>query len=346
MMEFLPMKHRFWLLCFWLSLAALPATAQEAVVPNITGLNVPQAAAELHKVGLALGAQTSSIWTADSPVPANTIGSQSFAPGDLVAAGVTAIDVTVLRAPNITLRYDDNDFTLINRSGKVMSQLRGLTFAAQETTRPASITIRLWEIAGIDADDCLQVWSIARNQPKNWDGCYTYYWRTTQNPENHFWTQLNGVATFNITLNGVEYGVCPAAAAGSEPQDCNIYLPADGEAEVTEFVEFKYTPTQLVIYNRTPNQWMPLTGLTAGGILVGDAITFESPPAVALINQLAPNQCLLFGEGDPVQPCDVIARAAHVFWTAPFILAGTSTGQEYTCPAATEGKLTICILPR
>src|SRR5690348_12468683 len=89
--------------------------AQDAAVPDLTGLNVPEAAALLNKNGFALGAENNVGWTADSGQEQNTIKGQSVAAGQTAAPG-SAIDVTVLRSPNAMLIYDDNDLSLVNKT--------------------------------------------------------------------------------------------------------------------------------------------------------------------------------------------------------------------------------------
>ncbi len=55
--------------------------AQDVSVPDLTGLNVPQAAALLNRAGLKLGAENAAGWTPESGVPQNTIGGQSIPAG-------------------------------------------------------------------------------------------------------------------------------------------------------------------------------------------------------------------------------------------------------------------------
>src|SRR5262249_45211254 len=104
-----------YLLCFY-SVGIAHMQDQTVVVPNLAGLNIPQAVAALNKIGLALGNQTSEPWTQTASVPQNTISSQSIPPGQTVTVA-TSVDVTVLRSPNVSMSYDDNDFTLINNTG-------------------------------------------------------------------------------------------------------------------------------------------------------------------------------------------------------------------------------------
>src|SRR3954463_11504474 len=100
---------------FCLVLGIGQTMAQDTIqVPDLTGMNVPQAAAALNRAGFALGNETGEAWTAESGLQQNRIKSQSVAAGQTAPSG-SAIDVTVLRSPNVALVYDDNDLTLVNK---------------------------------------------------------------------------------------------------------------------------------------------------------------------------------------------------------------------------------------
>jgi hypothetical protein len=323
------------------------AFAQDSTtVPDVTGLNVPQAAAALNRAGLGLGAQTNLLWTAESGLPQNTISVQSVAAGANVAVG-TVVDVTVLRSPNVTLLYDDNDLTLINRAG-VDLDLTGLIFSTVESSRAASFSVTRWGMNFVGASDCLQVWSISRSNAKEVEGCRSMNWLTTNRTEEHFWTALNGVTTFNVAQSGVERIVCPAAPAGTQPISCDFYLPAAG-GDVTPFIAFAYNNDVLVIHNRSEDRWMPLAGILVGGQSIGEPAMYVMQNTVANVSQLAPGQCVLFSSAADAQPpveCDVIASTPIYFWNAPFVIDGVTDEVQRNCPAATAGRLTLCILPR
>jgi beta-lactam-binding protein with PASTA domain len=118
---------------------ASPAQAQESVVPDLTGLSIPAAAAQLNAVGLRLGTQQALPLGAD-PSQAGRVASQSLAPGDLTAAGVT-VDLQVYREPNMSVIFDDNDLTLVNRSQNLLD-LNGLSFQAQDGTGASFAAVR------------------------------------------------------------------------------------------------------------------------------------------------------------------------------------------------------------
>src|SRR5690606_11915412 len=79
-------------------------TAAQAVVPDVRGMNVPQAAAALNLVGMALGAEFHNVKPVDSPAPVDVITGQSVPPGTPVTPGQT-VDVGMLHNPNVTLIY-------------------------------------------------------------------------------------------------------------------------------------------------------------------------------------------------------------------------------------------------
>lgn len=214
-----------------------------------------------------------------------------------------------------------------------------------ESGSTASFSTARWNQNFLDADDCYQLWSISRSNPKDTEGCRNIVWITTNRTEEHFWTALNGVSTFNVTLNGIEYVRCPAAPAGTQPLNCEFFAPASaGGGDSTAFIQFSYTSDQLVIFNRTQDRWMSLSGLSVAGLSMSDPALYTQISPVVNINQLAPGQCIVFGSGAPVEDCHVVGESAIFFWNAEFTLSGGS--RTYTCPAAVSGKLTLCIMPR
>ncbi len=358
-----------WLLCiFCLCSLWIASTAQmqgqTAVVPNLSGLNIPQATAALNKVGLALGNQTSEAWTQASSVPQNTISTQSVAAGQTAIVG-SAVDVTVLRSPNVTLNYTDKQFTLINNTGAALD-FNGLAFGTVDGAAPAAYAATRWS-ANLSAGGCAQVWAVARSSPQAIDGCaHISTWRTTNNPAEHFWIANSGVTRFKVTQNGVERGDCPAAPAGTQPMACSLYLPANASEGATPYLYFAYTTDRLIVLNQSADQFMPLTDSivynnnpnltsTHQPLHLSDPNLYSMVNPVASVSQLAPSQCILYTNGadtsslNTPQPCDVIARldigANLIFWSANFDLAA-SDGHQYTCNAAVAGQLTICVMPR
>jgi hypothetical protein len=341
-----------------LCLMMTSAGAQDGVtVPDLTGLSVPAAAAALNRLGLSLGAETNQGWTAESGLPQNTIAGQSIPAGGAVAAG-TAIDVTVLRSANTVLIYDDNDLTVVNRTGGELN-LAGLTFTTLDGN-PAQLAGARWS-GGLRQDQCVQVWSVGRNGPKGLDECSAIQnWLVTNNPAEHFWTGGGGTTQFAVLQNGVQRAACPIA----NPGRCEFYLAAGAADDATPFVYFAYTPDRLAIINTSSDQWMVLAGFTVvnyfamaegAGVPVGDPTLYpRSSSEIGTVQRLAPGQCILYTDSaivvdSPPQPCDVIARldigSSVIFWGADFGLRG-SDGQERSCPVATPERLTICVMPR
>jgi hypothetical protein len=338
----------------------LTVVGQDTVtVPDVRGLGVPQAAALLNRNGLVLGQENNVAWTAESGLPQNTIGEQSVPAGQAVARG-TVVDLTVLRSPNTLLIYDDNDLTMVNRSGGVMS-LEGLIFRSMGGSQESFFTATRWTGA-LDADDCGQIWSVPRGEPKNLPECPSnIFWLTTRFEEAHFWTGAYGATQFRVEQNGIERAICPIVNPGT----CEFFLAGGGAAgEVTQFVYFAYTPDQLVVHNISEDKWMPLDGVqivnnappVAGSTFAfGSPEVFGNPQTIGRINRLAPGQCLHYtgsaAVGDTLpESCDVVARLdldpSVNFWAQPFGVDSVSDDQPHTCPAATPGKLTICVMPR
>ncbi len=359
-----PMVYTVLLFTLLFAVAPLAAQTELVTVPDLTGMNVPQAAAALNRAGLRLGVQTAAGWNVESGVPENTISGQSVASGEQVVRGA-AIDVTVLRSANVRLIYDDNDLTLVNLSTELID-LRGVTFTVVEGSS-ASFAATRWA-NDLRGAQCVQVWSVGRNGPKEVEGCESIQaWLVTNNPAEHFWTQTGGALRFSVVQDGVERAVCDAAPPNSQdqPVQCDLFLSSAVAAETTPYIYFAYTVSALAVINTSVDRWMPLgqavvinnnPNLTVPGatLTLGDATLFGSPDIVANIALLAPGQCLLFTDSsadvDAPQACDVIAgldvAPMLTFWSVDFQYVSLSDGQRRACPAATPERLTLCVLPR
>lgn len=351
------MKKVLSILLFTLLLFGQFAFAQEAVtVPDLTGMTVPQAAAVLNRVGLVLGNETGELWTADAGFPENSIKGQSTAAGESLASG-SAIDVSVLRTPNTALIYDDNDLTLVNNTGTPLD-LGGLTFNALDGNL-AQFAGSRWG-SSLRAGQCTQLWSVGRNGSKGLPECSVIQnWVVTTNAGEHFWTGSGGSTVFTVNQNGIRRAVCTVSIPGR----CDFYLPGAGSGDVTDYIYFAYTSTSLAVINQSPDRWMTLNNFTVFNNFTaqkGLAVPLSDPTLYTLkipfarLNQLAPNQCILFTNSSPEgnevpQPCDVIAildiAPNLIFWGAAFETQG-SDNQRHTCPAATPGQLTLCVMPR
>lgn len=346
-------KTLFILLCI-VGFAGVVA-ALDVAVPDLTGMSVPQAAATLNRLGLKLGAENNQGWTQESGLPQNTISGQSIPAGQTAAPG-TAVDVNVLRSPNVILIYDDNDLTLVNQTGGTIN-LGSLMFRALDGGG-ATFSASRWG-GGLAAGDCGQVWSVGRGSAKDMAECGSIQWLSTNNRAEHFWTGAGGTTQFGAFQDGIQRVTCPVA----NPGRCEFYVSGGASGDVTEYVYFAYTPEHLAVINQSENQWMVLQGFSisnnhvqpAGATLnMADRSLYTDINPVADIARLAPGQCLLFtnrspGSEQPPQPCDVVARLGIdptlVFWAADFGV-NSSDGVARSCPAATAGQLTICVMPR
>jgi hypothetical protein len=349
-------------LCFSV---VMPLFAQESVtVPSVVGLNVPQAAAELNRAGLRLGTQNAVAWDGASDLSVNTVSTQAIAAGSSATPG-SVIDVEVLRSPNIAISYDDNDLIAINLTADSIN-ITGLTFSAIGGTT-ASFAASRW--AGtLDAGDCGQIWSISRNAPKDVEGCDSTHWLTTNKPQEHFWTAVNGVVSFSILDNSLERAICDAAPPSSQnqPLRCEAYIAgSDASTEVTPYIYYAYTTQTFAVINHSPDKWMP-TGPTTilnynpaianprAPVDVSDPKLYKDQTLVADIARLAPGQCLLLTSDSPTaappESCDLIAHrnltSSVAFWLANFRIDSATDDDMRQCPAAVPDKTTICVLPR
>lgn len=341
------------------------ATAQENTVPDLTGLNVPQAAATLNAQGLRLGSISA---TADNLTTAQpgTVLSQAIAAGTSATQG-DAIDITVLSDARVRFLYDDNDLTMINATGETID-LNGLTFDSDDGTRRFLATE--WR-GDLTAGDCTQIWSISRRNPKQVEGCDLTHWLTTTNDTTaHFWTQVAGVSQFSVVQNGEARATCDAAPPNSQdsPLTCEFLVITDAiTSPSTDYVYFVYSTDRFAVVNIADDAWMPLTETPlynfnpqisnpGAALLLGDPGLFRNPDIVGEIERLAPNQCLMLTvapltDADTLEDCNLLAQreleAGVAFWLAPFELDSPFSEEERAvCPAATEGRLTRCIMPR
>ncbi len=339
--------------------------AETVAVPDLTGLTAPVAAAQLNAVGLRLGTQAALPWSESSGLSAGSISGQDVPVGQAVAPG-TAVNVQVLLSPNVTLIYDENDLTILNRTGQDLP-FPGLMFEVLEGAASAAFQATRWA-GGLQNGRCAQVWSIVRYDAKAVEGCDGIAnWLTTNNPGEHFWTQLNGVNRFRVLQNGVERGSCAAAPAGTAPITCSFYVPAAGSSDATDYIYLAYTPGRLVIINQSAERWMPLNGTQVlnnnpnlsspgQGVPIGDPALYVPVNSVADVTRLAPGQCLLFTDSTGLendnlpQPCTVIGRLdigpELIFWVADFTIVSVTDGLQRTCLVAVADRLTICVMPR
>jgi hypothetical protein len=330
-----------------------PVQAQESIVPNLIGLSVPAAAAQLNAVELGLGVQTTLPIPADSSAILGTIGSQSFAPGELAAGGIS-IDVGVYRAPNASVIFDDNDLTLVNLSADRLN-LTGVSFQAADGT--ATFAASRWS-DGLRPRQCTQVWSVGRNGPKGLDECANIQnWLVTTNAGEHFWMR----DSFTVIQNGQVRGQCVVA----NPGRCDFYLEAPAiSGETVEYIYFAYTSDRLVVRNPSTDQWMNVNGFTLFNnypdnrgypLTLSDPTLYTYRDSVAQIGLLAPGQCISFTNSQPQsestpEPCRLVAALdidpGLIFWGAAFEFISSADNQRRSCPAARPDQVTVCIMPR
>jgi hypothetical protein len=334
--------------------ASVSAQGDAVVVPNLTGLSIPVAAALLNRTGLNLGGEKTVIWTDSSTIPKDKISGQSVAPGQQIARG-TAVEVTVLRAANVELLYDYNSLTLINKTGQPLD-LSDVTLNA--------FAARSWPQKVLDNGQCAQIWAITHNGPQSSTECPSVRtWFFNTNKALHFWRGTSGNAQFSFVKKEIQYGTCSTVNPDSPSMRCDLFVAGDTPSEATEYLYFAYTSDQLVLRNRSKELWMPLSRVSvindtpapARIFPIGDPNAYPNRPNIGQVDRLAPNQCLWFTVGDvqnatPVEDCDSIAQLAtspeQAFWAADFRVDGVLDDQIHICPKATPGKLTVCMVPR
>lgn len=334
------------------------AQTTPAPVPDVTGLSLPLAAARLNEAGLALGAESTRLWSDALGVPQGTVVEQSVAPGTAVEAGST-VNLTVLRPANLVAIYDDNELTLLNQ-GIAPINLTTLGFAALDGSG-ASFAATRWANT-LEPGRCVQVWSITVNSPKPIDGCREIRWLTTNNPAEHFWTAQGGTTQFSITDNGMLRAICAVGPTGR----CELYVGDGVVAEPgTDFVHFAYTQDWFVVRNTSDSQWMYLNDFPlfnynvpqpGMGVPLTDASIYTYLNPVTRFGQLAPGQCILFRssavmEADSQPPQCLVTAELTIdtsvrFWGAQFELQSALDGMRRACPAATPARITVCIMPR
>jgi hypothetical protein len=243
-----------------------------------------------------------------------------------------------------------------------------LVFNALDGDTAASFPAANWMAALDGGGHCAQLWAEGRNGPEKPAECSgVQRWWSTVNPSAHFWTGSNGVTRFNVVYDGVERTVCEGAAQGQGQKQCTFFLPAGtAGGDTTGYVYLAYTTDRLIVHNQSGDKWMPLAqtfvynynpnvSVRGAHLILGDPTLYNNPATLADMTRLAPGQCLMFTNSSPEvtsppETCDVIGRLdVHpqlIFWAADFEVGSATDGRRRTCPAATAGKMTICVMPR
>jgi len=354
------MKILLMILILTMSVSSM-AQGNPGDVPDLTGLTPAQAAAVLNQNGLNLGQQlpTNEV---EGFAP-NTVVAQSVAPGTRLALG-TAVDLFIASPTNARLIYNDHYITLLNLTDGLMN-IPNVVFRAVDGS---GASFNISQLSGVlEADDCIQLWSVDRGDAK-FIGCDEVYGRTLTDPAQYFWTQTSGITEFVIIENGIERATCPAAAAGTKdtPLYCDLYLAGGGAGyDETDYMYLVYSDNAMAIINTSDSQWMRTDqtlfhnhnpGLAIRDVkgVLGDTEVLREEHKVGLgsITRLAPNQCLVFtirgsGVRESPEPCDVVAQRSLdgnvVVWLTDFEAESSFTGEMVTCPDSISGELVRCV---
>ena len=339
----------------------LPLTAQDnaVTVPDVTGLSPAQAAAELNRVGLFLGTMdTNAPVPTDELNPDYSILAQSPNHGENVEAGST-VDVT-LNYYNVLLRYDGNEFHLINVSG-VDIGLHNLSFE----TANRRFEARQWgDMARTGF--CVQAWTIEVNnfyEPQECGFVQGGIGVLKSIPENQrFWIDSR-VESFRVMQNGMLRVECLIAQDSAEdvPEDtCAVWLASNQPPEdITEYLYFVYDAHHFYVHNRSANQWMPLESVMIEGLsrLLVENRFFDFEPR-ARLDFLAPQQCLHLSDGTPIAEdaeqivaCDVVIQSTYSsddrFWLDGFTVTGIlDIPASRQCPPVAGDMPSVCLIPR
>jgi hypothetical protein len=351
----------FFLLFGFIQINAQDDSDDGIVVPNVGGLTLAQAAAELNRVGLLLGSVDYANPVSDDEIePEYMIVGQSPDATEMVDEGTT-VDVT-LNFYNVLLRYDGNEFHLINRSGVDIS-LYNLSFETDARLFEA----RRWGDVSVKGN-CVQVWSISIDvsRPYEPDECNFVQGRggvianTAENQQ--FWIDSEA-ETFLVKQNGMIRAECPIAAdsAEGEPLDtCEVWLASNQPPQdITEYLYFVYDAHNFYVHNRSISQWMPLASIalvdTTRSLVETRFFNFEPRGNTDF---LAPSQCLLITDGtppaenaEPLAVCNVIVQSTYAsadrFWINGFSVDGVlNVPSQRMCPPVVDDERSICLLPR
>ena len=331
---------------------AMSPLAQDAnlTVPDLAGLNVPEAAAVLSRAGLHVGQERIIAIDPASSDPENIIIEQLPAAGEMVDPK-TAVDIGVTRRTNSYLQYDDNDLTLVNTAAGLLD-LNEVLFSGG-STNAAEFSPSAWA-ATLTEKQCGQIWSVARLSSKEIDGCSVILWMTATSSNQHFWTQTGGVEEFSVIQNGEVRATCPAAPVGSQdaPLRCDIAFDIVYPDEHVNYIYIAYTTDRLIIHNQTLDRWMELneTSLRDSTGREIDLSALDVFNTEARPSRLAPGECILFAADANAQPpesCHLIGSVVMdtQFWLEPFRVIGRDDYPR-VCEAAETDTLAICVMLR
>lgn len=332
-------------------------------MPDVLGLTVPSAIAQLNQVSLDVNIDQTYTWTHADPFVPYTISGQNPESGTEVIDGQVAM-LTIARPITARLLYDDNDLTLINLSDDEIN-LNNIVFTALDGTIPASLSASEWLVDVVSPQRCIQIWSVGGRQgAKDVEGCQPARdipWLFRGDASNHFWIDDNGATLFDVIQDGVWRGTCTIMANTSDVQICDLFIMPTGlnrvADDVTEYVYFRYTSDQLWVINRSEDRWMPTSQVEiVDGVKLDDEFLYFEQSTFADIGLLAPNQCLLLTTSRDIptvtsESCDLIGVAQvddeTLFWNNGFDVSSDIMNQNMTCLSPLSGdEETVCLVPR
>jgi hypothetical protein len=340
--------------------AAITATPETVIVPDVSGLAVPLARAELNRAGLRLGTVTPVAWSAEAG-DRNTVSAQTPAADASVPPG-SGVQVDVLRDFNIVLRYNRTRLTMLNRSGQrlTIDQVRFTgEGSGDDSAAPPQMPASRWSTF-LREQQCVQVWSSPTDsfvQPPMCQYIQGGGWFVADDARNHFWFGEDSDAVFHVVQDGLRRATCPVAT-DSEFITCDVYIaPGTVSADTTEYAYFVYDMHNLYLVNRSETDWMPLQQMRLNVDIDPASRRLYADGPLDNPGFLAPGQCLRLRDGTPdderaapLSDCFVIGTATldtdAIFWRDGFQLNSQILGEPRDCPSVPDNQRTLCLLPR
>ena len=132
---------------------------------------------------------------------------------------------------------------------------------------------------------------------------------------------------------------------------------------MTGYLYFSYAADRLVVWNNSPDRWMPLRGVGIKNYAI-PAVRLTWRWTIRRSMAATPTRWRTWAASRrgsvscswpptrrcaPPEDCNVVARLAIgpdlIFWAADFGVIRPVDEQEHTCPAASPDGLRLCILP-
>lgn len=337
----------------------IPVVAQEneetiVTIPDLSGLTLPEAAKVLNENNMLLDPIILSLDSEEQEATLNTIVAQSPEAGTEVDPETeTIVTISVLRDFNVLLVYynealerqgiETDHFTIINL-GESEINIDGIVFQSDQRQFVAS----KWRDSIIKLDQCFQLWSNPNNGIHQPSECGTLAGTgilQDVSTAERFWKETT---SFTVMQDGVYRGTCDIAAGR-----CELWVsPQMIAEEVTEYAYFVYDEHELVVYNRSETQWMPLHQIQLNDFGNLNNLRLWSTSLFEVLTFLAPQQCVIFSDNsrdESLVECDEIAQKNspddNIFWRDGFtVISSHEYGTERTCPPP-NGQ-TFCLIPR